>query len=60
MKKKQENTISIVEKQKLYVEFLRKQVQSENFKNNVSEEEYKIALHKYDKAKMKLKFLLMA
>jgi len=57
MKKKQENKKDDVERHKEYVEFLRKRVQSENFKKNVSKEEYEKALAKYDKAKLRLKFM---
>jgi hypothetical protein len=40
-----------------YIEFLKKRLKSENYKNNVSEEEYKKETAKYEKAKLKLKFL---
>ena len=40
-----------------FVAFLRKRLDSENYKANVSEEEYKKTKAKYDKAKLKLKFL---
>jgi hypothetical protein len=46
-----------IEKHKEYVEFLRKRVQSENFKNNTSKEEYEKTLQKYDKAKLVLKIM---
>lgn len=53
-KKKADNA----EHEKKYVEFLRKRVQSENYKNNVSDEEFKKTKAKYDKAKLKLKMML--
>ena len=40
-----------------YVEFLRKKLQSENYKKNVSKEEYDKTKKKYDKAKLKLKMM---
>ncbi len=40
-----------------YVAFLRKQLDSENYKTNSTPEEYKKTKFKYDKAKLKLKFL---
>ena len=55
MKKKINNT----EHEKKYVEFLRKRVQSENYKSNVSEEEFKKTKAKYDKAKLKLRMMSM-
>jgi hypothetical protein len=57
-KRKQRKEVKTdLEKHIEYVEFLRKRVFSENFKNNVSEEEYKKTKQKYDKAKLKLKFM---
>jgi len=40
-----------------YVEFLRKRLTSDNFKANVSEEEFNKTKLKYDKAKLKLKMM---
>lgn len=40
-----------------YVAFLRKQLDSDNYKVNSTPEEYKKTMFKYDKAKLKLKFL---
>jgi hypothetical protein len=40
-----------------YVAFLKKQLESENFKTNVSPEEFQKTKGKYDKAKFKLKML---
>jgi 16S rRNA G527 N7-methylase RsmG len=53
MKKK----IDLVEQEEKYVAFLKKALQSENFKSKVSEEEYEKTKKKYDKAKFKLKML---
>ena len=40
-----------------YVEFLKTRINSENFKKNVSPEEFKTTKAKYDKAKLKLKMM---
>jgi hypothetical protein len=40
-----------------YVAYLKKMLQSENYKASVSREEYEKTKKKYDKAKLKLKFL---
>jgi len=40
-----------------YVSFLKKRLDSDNFKNNVTEEEYALTKKKYDKAKFKLRVL---
>ena len=40
-----------------YVEFLRKRLQSENFRANATTEEIEETKRKYDRAKLKLKFL---
>lgn len=40
-----------------YVEFLRKALESESFKSNVSKEAYIKTKNKYDKAKLKLKMM---
>ncbi len=42
---------------KQYVEFLRKRLASENYKANVTPEEYAKTKEKYDKAKFRLKVL---
>ena len=57
MSKKKNQKIDPIEQEEKYVEFLRKRVQSENYKANVSKEELKKTKAKYDKAKLKLKFL---
>jgi len=54
MKKSKQRSL---EHEENYVEFLRKRLQSDNYKGNVSEEEYKKTKGKYDKAKLKLKML---
>lgn len=40
-----------------YVEFLKRRLESKNFKANVSEEEYEKTKHKHDKAKLRLRLL---
>jgi len=40
-----------------YVEFLKRRLESENFKANVSPEEYQKTKTKYERAKFKLKML---
>ena len=54
MKKKKVNKL---EHEEQYVEFLRKRLQSKNYKNNVSKEEYEKTQKKYDKAKLVLRML---
>lgn len=54
MAKNKKTNIEIEEE---YVAFLKKRLSSENFKNVVSSEEYERTKLKYDKAKLKLKFL---
>lgn len=54
MNKKQE-----IEHEEKYVEFLRKRLESKNFKSNVSEEEFDRTVKKYNKAKLRLRFLKM-
>jgi hypothetical protein len=46
-----------IENEEKYVEFLRVRLASENYKANVSKEEYNKTKEKYDKAKFKLKTL---
>lgn len=55
MKKKPK--FSKLEQEENYVKFLKKKLNSENYKSNVSKEEYEDTKRKYDKAKLKLKFL---
>ena len=40
-----------------YVAFLKKRLESDNFKANVTKEEYELTKKKFDKAKFKLKVL---
>jgi hypothetical protein len=46
-----------IEQEEAYVEFLKKRIQSKNYKDSVSSEEFEKEKRKYDKAKLKLKFL---
>lgn len=46
-----------IEHEKQYVAFLKKRLESENFKANASPEEIEATRKKYDKAKFKLKLL---
>lgn len=54
--KKKSKAVLISEEEK-YVAFLKKRLDSKNFKNNVTPEEYEKTKLKYDKAKLKLNFL---
>lgn len=54
MKKTRQQEIEHEEK---YVEFLKNQLESENYKANVSAEEYEKTKDKYKRAKFKLKTL---
>ena len=47
----------ILAETKQYVEFLKKRLESANYKANVSPEEYEKTKEKYDKAKLRLKLL---
>ena len=58
MKKKKK--LTPIEQETQYVAFLKKQVESENYKAVVTAEEYEKTKVKYDKAKFKLKTLLAA
>lgn len=51
------NKIDPIKQEEDYVAFLKKRLESENFKKSVSKEEYEKTKAKYDKAKLKLKFL---
>ena len=53
MKKK----VNKVEHEEKYVEFLRKRVQSVNFRQNVTKEEFDKTKKKYDNAKLKLRMM---
>ncbi len=48
---------SPVQQEREYVEFLRKKLDSKNYKSNVSKEEYDKTKEKYEKAKFKLRNL---
>lgn len=48
-----------IEHEKNYVEFLRVRLASENYKAAVTAEEYAKTKEKYDRAKFKLKMLMM-
>jgi Na+-translocating ferredoxin:NAD+ oxidoreductase RnfG subunit len=40
-----------------YIAFLKKRLESKNYKNNVSKEEYKKTQEKYQKAKLRFRLL---
>jgi hypothetical protein len=46
-----------IEQEEQYVAFLKKALESENYKQSVSKEEYDKTKYKYDKAKLRLKIL---
>jgi hypothetical protein len=48
---------ALIEQEKQYVAFLKKRLKSDNYKANVSKEEYDKTKEKYDKAKFRLKTL---
>lgn len=54
MKKKPKTKL---EQEQEYLEFLRKRLASENYKANVSAEEYAITKAKYEKAKFRFKMM---
>lgn len=47
----------LIEQEENYVSYLKKKLNSENYKKSVSKEEYEKEKMRYDKAKLKLKFL---
>ncbi len=47
----------IIFEEEEYLKFLKKRLDSDNYKENVTQEEYQKTRAKYDKAKLKLKFL---
>jgi hypothetical protein len=57
MKKKKLSKQELIEQEEKYVTFLQKKLQSENYKANVSKEEYEKEKRKYDKQKLKVKFM---
>lgn len=48
---------NLLQQEQSYVAFLKKRVESKNYKAAVTPEEYAITKAKYDKAKFKLKML---
>ena len=55
MKKKSKS--EMLKHEKDYVEFLKKRLESDNYKKNVSAEEYEETQDKYKKAKFRLRIL---
>lgn len=49
--------IDLIEQEEAYVAFLKKKLNSDNYKATAPKEEYEKEKRKYDKAKLKLKFL---
>jgi hypothetical protein len=54
---KNRNKKSEKQQEEDYVAFLKKRLESANYKANVSKEEYEKTKQKYEKAKLKLRFL---
>jgi hypothetical protein len=54
---KNKNNKSDKQREEEYVAFLKKRLESKNYKENVSKEEYEKTKEKYEKAKLKLRFL---
>lgn len=54
---KNKNKKSAKQQEEDYVAFLKKRLESSNYKANVSKEEYEKTKQKYEKAKLKLRFL---
>lgn len=59
MKKKKLTKAEKIAHEEKYVEFLRIRLASENFQQNVSEEEYLKTKEKYERAKFRLKMMKM-
>ena len=57
MGKKKTVVISKIEQEENYIEYLKKKLNSENYKASVSKEEYDKEKSKYEKAKFKLRVL---
>lgn len=55
--KKKDTIELVIKKEEEYIAFLKKRLNSENYKSAVSSEEYEKDKLKLDKAKLKLKFL---
>ena len=53
---KKPSRAQLLKQEEDYVNFLKKRLESKNFRNNVSSEEYEKTRLKYEKAKLKLKF----
>lgn len=45
------------DKEQQYLDFLSKRINSENYKNNVTPEEYEKTKQKYERVKLKMKLL---
>lgn len=57
MSKKKTSKDKKIKHEEDYVKFLKKRLESENFKTNVTKEEYNVTKKKYEKAKLKLRLL---
>lgn len=57
MGKKERSLAEKIKQEEDYVSFLKKRLDSENYKNSVTKEEYEKTKKKYDKAKLILKML---
>ena len=57
MTKKKKKPKVIIKETEDYIVFLKKRLDSSNYKANVSKEEYDKTKEKYDKAKLRLKLL---
>ncbi len=55
--KKKSKPVDLVQQEEDYVAFLKRRLDSDNYKNSATKEEYDTTKRKYDKAKLKLKFL---
>ena len=54
---KNKNKKSALQQEKEYVAFLKKRLESANYKKNSTPEEFQKTKEKYEKAKLKLRFL---
>jgi hypothetical protein len=57
MAKNKKNKKSDLEKEQDYYDFLKKRLESKNYKANVSKEEYEETKKKFDKVKLRLRLL---
>lgn len=57
MAKQDKNKDKQIEREEEYVEFLKRRLNSDNYKANVDKEEYELTKKKYEKAKFKLRVL---